>query len=187
MNPRFLIKSIILDPGHGGNDTGAMRNGILEKDLTLQIALKVRECLREKGLTNIIMTRTTDTTLMLDDRVQIANNNDSSIFVSIHINASKKSEIKGIETHYYTESGYELAQLMHKDLINHINAFDRGLFKSKFYVITHTEAPAVLLELGFISNEHERTELLSEERQKKSAQAIADGIVRFLMERLNEK
>ena len=184
---KLNAKSIILDPGHGGNDTGAMRNGILEKDLTLQIALKVRECLREKGLTNIIMTRTTDTTLMLDDRVQIANNNDSSIFVSIHINASKKSEIKGIETHYYTESGYELAQLMHKDLINHINAFDRGLFKSKFYVITHTEAPAVLLELGFISNEHERTELLSEERQKKSAQAIADGIVRFLMERLNEK
>lgn len=184
---KLNAKSIVLDPGHGGNDTGAMRSGILEKDLTLQIALKVRECLREKGLTNIIMTRTTDTTLLLDDRVQIANNNDTSIFVSIHINASKKSEIKGIETHYYTESGYELAKLMHKDLIGHINAVDRGLFKSKFYVITHTEAPAVLLELGFISNEHERAELVSEQRQKQSAQAIADGIVKFLMERLNEQ
>ncbi len=179
-------KSIIIDPGHGGNDTGAIRNGILEKDLTLEIALKVRENLREKGLTNIIMTRSTDKTLSLDERVKIANTNDTSIFVSIHINASVKSEINGIETHYYTESGYNLAKLMHRDLINKVNAADRGLFKSKFYVITHTEAPGVLLELGFISNEQERHELLSEERQNSSAQAIAEGIVRYLMEQLNE-
>ncbi len=184
---KLNAKSIILDPGHGGNDTGAMRNGILEKDLTLQIALKVRECLREKGLTNIIMTRSIDKTLSLDDRVQIANTNDSSIFISIHINASVKSEIHGIETHYYTENGYNLAKFMHKDLMDKVNAADRGLFKSKFYVITHTEAPAVLLELGFISNEHERNELVSEERQLQSAQAIADGIIRFLTEHLNEQ
>ena len=180
-------KTIVIDPGHGGNDTGAMRNGILEKDLTLEIALKVREYLREKGLTNIIMTRITDKTLTLDDRVQIANDNDAAIYVSIHINASVKSEIKGIETHYYKDKGYELAKLMHKELINNITAVDRGLFKSKFYVINHTEAPSVLLELGFISNEQERSELVLEDRQKKSAKAIADGIIKFLTEQLNEQ
>ena len=180
-------KKIVIDPGHGGNDTGALRANVLEKDLTLSIALKVREYLREEGLTNIIMTRESDKTLTLDDRVQIANTNDAAIFVSIHINASVKSEIKGIETHYYTDRGYTLAKLMHKEIMGNVSAIDRGLFKSKFYVINHTEAPAILLELGFISNENERNELKSEERQKKSAQAIAEGIVKFLTEQLNEQ
>ena len=175
-------KVIVIDPGHGGNDTGALRNGILEKDLTLQIALKVRDLLREQGLQYIVMTRTTDTTLTLDDRVQTANNSHADIFVSIHINASVKSEIKGIETHYYTENGYEVAKVLHKELIENVNATDRGLFKSKFYVINHTEAPAVLLELGFISNDSERNALTSEQRQDDSARAIAEGIIKYLSE-----
>lgn len=175
-------KVIVLDPGHGGNDTGALRGSTLEKDLTLKIALKVKECLKEKGLKNIVMTRATDKTLTLDERVQIANDKDADIFVSIHINASVKSEINGIETHYYTDNGYNVAKIIHKELINNIDAMDRGLFKSKFYVINHTEAPAVLLELGFISNEQERSSLNSEKRQMNSAQAIADGIVNYLVE-----
>ncbi len=179
---RIKDKMIILDPGHGGNDTGALRGSVLEKDLTLQIAEKVRECLREKGLTKIVMTRTADTTLTLDDRVQTANSHNADIFVSIHINASVKSEIKGLETHYYTENGYEVAKIIHQELIDNVDAMDRGLFKSKFYVINHTEAPAVLLELGFISNDSERNALLSEQRQMDSAQAIADGIVKYLLE-----
>ena len=175
-------KMIVIDAGHGGNDTGALRGSTLEKDLTLKIALKVRDCLREKGLKNIVLTRYSDKTLSLDDRVQIANNKDADIFVSIHINASVKSEINGIETHYYTDNGYNVAKIIHKELMNNVDAMDRGLFKSKFYVINHTEAPAVLLELGFISNEQERSSLNSEKRQMDSAQAIADGIVNYLVE-----
>ena len=179
---RIKDKVIIIDPGHGGNDTGAMRSGVLEKDLTLQIAQKVRNNLRDMGFSTVIMTRSTDTTLTLDDRVQTANNSHADIFVSIHINASVKSEIKGIETHYYTESGYGVAKIIHKELMSNVNALDRGLFKSKFYVINHTEAPAVLLELGFISNDGERNALTSEQRQNDSAKAIADGIVKYLSE-----
>ncbi len=175
-------KIIVIDPGHGGNDTGALRSGILEKNLTLQIALKVREILRQKGLTNIIMTRAVDKTLTLADRVEIANSNGADIYVSIHINSSVKSEINGIETHYYSEKGYALAKVMHKEITSKVTAADRGLFKSKFYVINHTEAPAVLLELGFISNEKERHNLTSEKRQTDSAQAIAEGIIRYLSE-----
>ena len=175
-------KTIVIDPGHGGNDTGAQRHGVLEKNLTLEIALKVREILREKGLTNIIMTRSTDKTLTLSDRVDIANSNNADIYISIHINSSVKSEINGIETHYYSDSGYYLAKVMHKQLMSNVVANDRGLFKSKFYVINHTEAPAVLLELGFISNEKERNLLMSKQRQTNSAQAIADGIVKYLLE-----
>ena len=69
-----------------------------------------------------------------------------------------------------------------KELMENVSATDRGLFKSKFYVINHTEAPAVLLELGFISNEHERNALNSQKRQMASAKAIADGIVKYLSE-----
>ncbi len=175
-------KVIIIDPGHGGSDTGAMRGKTLEKDLTLQIALKVREQLRERGFNKIIMTRTGDTTVSLAQRVETANNNNADIYVSIHINASVKSEIKGIETHYYSESGYQVAKIMHKELMSKVDAADRGLFKSKFYVINHTEAPAVLLELGFISNESERNGLVSEKRQTESAEAIAEGIINYLTE-----
>ena len=159
-----------------------MRGKTLEKDLTLQIALKVREQLRERGFNKIIMTRTGDTTVSLAQRVETANNNNADIYVSIHINASVKSEIKGIETHYYSESGYQVAKIMHKELMSKVDAADRGLFKSKFYVINHTEAPAVLLELGFISNESERNGLVSEKRQTESAEAIAEGIINYLTE-----
>ena len=175
-------KVIVIDPGHGGLDTGALRGNVLEKDLTLDIALKLRECLRDMGMKNIIMTRSTDKTLTLDERVQIANNNNADIFVSVHINASVKTEINGIETHYYSDNGYKVAKVVHKELMKNVNATDRGLFKSKFYVINHTEAPAVLLELGFISNEQERSSLKSDKRQMASAQAIADGIVNYLTE-----
>ncbi len=175
-------KVIIIDPGHGGNDTGAMRGRILEKDLTLQIALKVKNILKEQGLNKVYMTRSTDSTLSLAQRVEFANSNNADIYVSIHINASVKSEINGIETHYYSEKGYDVAKVMHKELMEKVSASDRGLFKSKFYVINHTEAPAVLLELGFISNEAERNALISEKRQMDSAEAIAEGIINYLTE-----
>ncbi len=176
-------KVILIDPGHGGNDTGALRGTTLEKDLTLAIAKKVKSELKEKGFNKIILTRTSDTTLSLADRVRIANDYKADIFVSVHINSSVKTEINGIETHYYSDSGYQVAKVIHEELMNQVNAFDRGLFKSKFYVINHTEAPAVLLELGFISNEQERSLLTSEKRQQTSAEAIADGIARYLMEK----
>lgn len=182
VNAKVKNKVVIIDPGHGGADTGALRGSTLEKNLTLEIALKVRKILLEEGMKKVIMTRSGDTTLSLAERVEIANSNKADIYVSIHINASVKSEIKGVETHYYTERGYEVAKVIHKELMENINADDRGLFKSKFYVINHTEAPAVLLELGFISNEQERTSLTSEKRQTDSARAIAEGIINYLTE-----
>jgi N-acetylmuramoyl-L-alanine amidase len=175
-------KVIVIDPGHGGNDTGAQRNNVLEKDLTLSIALKVRKCLQDMGMKNVIMTRPTDKTMTLDERVRISNTNKADIYVSIHINASVKSEVKGVETHYYKDAGYDVAKVIHKELMKNVDSTDRGLFKSKFYVINHTEAPSVLLELGFISNDQERNALNSEKRQTDSAKAIADGIINYLLE-----
>ena len=170
---------IYLDPGHGGADTGALKAGIAEKDINLDIAKKTAAILTKKGL-HVELTRWQDSTVSLQERVEMANCKDTDIFVSIHINSSVKPEVYGIETHYYTENGYEVANVIHKSIMSKVTGKDRGLFKSKFYVINHTEAPSVLLELGFISNDNERNSLLTEERKSKSAEAIADGIIEYL-------
>ena len=182
VSTKIKNKRIVIDAGHGGNDTGAIKNKIYEKDLTLEIAQRVRDILKARGLKKVFMTRDIDKTLSLSDRVDFANNKNADIYVSIHINASVKTEINGIETHYYTENGYNVAKIMHKELMENVKAEDRGLFKSKFYVINHTEAPAVLLELGFISNDQERNALTSTKRQEDSANAIAEGIINYLTE-----
>ncbi len=182
VSSKIKNKRIIIDPGHGGNDTGAIKNRVYEKDLTLEISQRVRDILKSRGLKKVLLTRDTDKTLSLADRVEFANSRNADIYVSIHINASVKTEINGIETHYYTQNGYNVAKIMHKELMQNVDAEDRGLFKSKFYVINHTEAPAVLLELGFISNDQERNALTSTKRQEDSANAIAEGIINYLME-----
>jgi len=170
---------IYIDPGHGGADTGALKSGIAEKDINLDIAKKTAAILTKKGH-HVELTRWQDSTVSLQERVEMANTKDTDIFVSIHINSSVKPEVYGIETHYYTENGYEVARIIHKNIMNKVTGKDRGLFKSKFYVINHTEAPSVLLELGFISNDNERNALLTEERKNKSAEAVADGIIEYL-------
>lgn len=172
-------KIIFIDPGHGGSDTGALKAGIAEKDINLAIAKKVAAILTMKGA-HVEMTRWTDSTVSLQERVEFANSKRTNIFVSIHINSSVRPEVHGIETHYYTDSGYEVAKIIHRSIISKIDEIDRGLFKSRFYVINHTEAPSVLLELGFLSNDKERNSLLTEERKQKSAEAIAEGIINYL-------
>lgn len=166
---------IVLDPGHGGSDCGALRNKIYEKDITLDISKRVEKLLEKKGY-EVFMTRTTDETVSLQERVEISENIQPDAFISIHVNSSNSSTPKGLETHYYKDNSLVLAKTLHASMLNHINAANRGLFKSKFYVINHTTAPAVLVEIGFISNDSERAQLVTENRKQATAKAIAEGI-----------
>ena len=166
---------IVLDPGHGGTDCGATRNGIYEKNITLDIAKRVEKQLTKKGY-EVFMTRNSDETVSLQDRVEISENLQPEIFVSIHVNSSNSTTPKGIETHYYKDNSLHLAKVIHASMLNHVNAANRGLFKSKFYVINHTTAPAVLVEIGFLSNDSERTQLVTEGRKQATAKAIVEGI-----------
>lgn len=170
---------IVLDAGHGGSDYGAIRSGINEKDINLDIARRVQSILQSKGV-SVEMIRDKDETVSLEDRTIFCANKQPDIFVSVHVNSSVKPEISGIETHYYHPQSIELAQTVHACLISEIKANDRGLFKSKFYVINHTEVPAILIEIGFISNDSERAELVSERRKQQTAKAISDGILKYL-------
>ncbi len=168
-------KYVVIDAGHGGTDYGAIRNGINEKDITLDISKRVQAGLEKKGY-NVAMTRTDDTYVSLQDRVEFSEIFNPDIFVSIHVNSSNSESPYGIETHYYKDNSLTLAKYIHASMLNNINSKDRGLFKSKFYVINHTTAPAILVEIGFISNQNERAQLVTESRKNATAKAIIEGI-----------
>ncbi len=177
--PHIPKKLIVIDPGHGGTDPGATRNNVQEKTLTLEIAELVENMLKAQGAT-VVMTRSNDTFVSLSDRVVLSNGKEPDLFVSIHINACEREDVHGIETHYFKDDSLDLAKNVHKSMISKLGEINRGIFKSRFYVIRHTTAPSVLLELGFISNERERELLQNKSRQKKIAESITEGIIDYL-------
>lgn len=173
---------VVVDAGHGGKDQGASRSGILEKDLNLQMALKVRDALAAKGLT-VKMTRSDDVFLPLATISNIANAAKPDVFVSIHHNASNSPAINGLETYYYTSHSIPLAQAVHAQLKSIGGIKDNGVRKAMFYVIHHTKAPAILCEMGYVSNPAELNRLANPAIQKQQAEAIAQGIVNYLKTR----
>lgn len=174
----FNGRVIVIDPGHGGYDPGATRNNVFEKDMTLNVATLLEEMLKTQGAT-VIMTREDDKFVSLEDRVVLSNNKKPDIFVSVHINSSENAEAHGMETHYFKDDSLELAKSIHQAMTSEIEETNRGILKSRFYVIRFTNQPSVLLELGFISNDDERNLLLLPEQQEKFAQAITEGIYNY--------
>lgn len=192
-NPEQIVKPrksgekvVVIDPGHGGIDYGAIRSGINEKDITTDVSARVAKMLRSDGYT-VYMTRDEDKTVSLQERVDFSENHNPDIFVSIHVNSSEGTTATGIETHYYHDYSIGLAKVVHAAMAKHVNSKDRGLFKSKFYVINHTTVPAILVEIGFISNEEEREDLISEKRKQATAKAIVEGIKNYYKQQQKEQ
>ena len=190
-----LNKVVYLDAGHGGYDPGASYFGISEKSLTLAIQSRVKAKLESEGY-QVVTTRTSDTYVDLTDRSRAANASESDIFVSIHINASGSSAAQGIETYYYQpyaeypsriNATYHanptrlsmsdtLANAIQSSLINATGAQNQGVKHQTFAVLRETTAPAVLLELGFLSNPQEAARLNTSAYQETLANAIVAGI-----------
>lgn len=182
---------VVIDPGHGGSDTGATRFFVDEKNINLDVARLLERELKKQKI-HTYMTRETDKYLTLEERVLFSEEINPNLYISIHVNASTKEEIYGIETHWFRDESYELAEIVHKHMtskenLKKWNTIDRGLLKSKFYVINHTSAPAILVEIGFLSNEAERNKLLDKTRQEEIARAITDGIMEYLKKEQNKK
>jgi len=178
------MKKVVIDPGHGGADSGAIGGGVYEKTINLDVAKMVQEKLMKKNI-YVYMTRTKDETLSLEDRVNYSNEINPNIFVSIHTNSTVQEDSFGLETHYFKDDSIDLAQTIHNNFASEKNVRkwdtkDRGMIKSRFYVINHTEAPSVLIEIGFISNLEERARLLKKGRREDIADSIADGILEYL-------
>lgn len=172
-------RSIVLDPGHGGADYGAIRSGINEKDINLDVAKRVQAILERDGV-SVYMTRDKDETVSLEGRTTFTAKVNPDIFVSIHVNSAAGCQPSGLETHYFHDNSLDFAQTVHERLISYVKSKDRGIFKSRFYVINHTTVPAILVEIGFISNDIERAELVSEQRKQQTAKAISEGVLKYL-------
>ncbi|NME94612.1 N-acetylmuramoyl-L-alanine amidase [Clostridium cochlearium] len=185
-NEKTNIK-VCLDAGHGGYDPGAIGpTGVKEKDVTLSITLKVGRILKQNGV-DVVYTRTTDNVSWpsnesedLKKRCDIANAFNAQYFVSIHANSASISEAKGTEVYYSPGSvnGEKLAKYIQDEVVKATELYNRGIKTANFYVLRNTNAPAALVETGFISNPKEEQLLKSDAFQEKMAQAIAKGILR---------
>ena len=176
--------AVVIDPGHGGPDPGAIGiGGIRETDVVLEVSKIVKNLLSEKGV-KVSLTRTNDVDLDLPPRVSIANNTDADIFVSIHANASrgKRRDINGLETFYYRGwRGRLLAKRIQKQILRvSPGSPDRGVKQGRFYVIKNTRMPAVLVEIGFLTGRLDARRLEKITHRKRLAYAIAKGILEYL-------
>lgn len=178
-----LSDLIVIDPGHGGFDPGAIgSNGLQEKVVNLDLALLVRNKLEKEGH-NVLLTRKTDEYVSLQRRVEIAKEEKARLFISIHNNSSRKSYTGGSEIYVsqnYKKEDMELAKIINDKLSEEIKLDDRGLKKDNFYVIKNTIMPSVLLEVAFLSNPHEEKLLGSNVFLEKAANGIVKGILDFL-------
>ena len=172
--------SLVLDAGHGGSDPGAQRGDAREKDMTLGIVNQLKKRLEEFGAF-ITMTRSDDTAVSLEDRVKITNLVMPKAFVSVHINALESTnDVKGVETYFLTDQSKPLAEAIHNSLYTSLGVPNRGIRKARFYVIHHTSVPAILAEVGYISNKDEREKLISSDYQGKIADALAQGVILYV-------
>jgi N-acetylmuramoyl-L-alanine amidase len=180
VNGRQLV---VIDPGHGGPDVGATRNGVYEKDITLAISKQLGRILQQMGYA-VTYTRTEDIDLDLEPRVQIAENARASAFVSVHVNSLdvNASQVSGVETYHAPGAslGQNLAELVHQQILAITGATDRGVRSARFYVIRNTSMPAILVETGYITNPSEASKLVNSAYQERMAEAIAKGVDQFL-------
>jgi len=197
------VALVIIDPGHGGQDSGAMRNGILEKDLTLDVARRVVRLAQAKGFTTK-MTRSGDEWISLAGRAAAANREHDCIFVSIHFDEGARAAATGVQTFYpvrqatqtmslpswlpflervaTTSDNFEsqsLAAFIQESLVAGTQAFNRGTRAEQFYVVANVRHPAVLVEGGFLSNNDDLVKLITEEYRQQLAAAITEGLVRY--------
>jgi len=214
---KFGLKTIIIDPGHGGHDPGAVRRGIREKQIVLDIATRLEKLIESRSDWNVIMTRDSDEFIALRRRTDIANRSpaDSTLFISIHCNAHRRSSGRGLETYLFnmratdaeaaalaerenasekmdlayilshcyhvgTEPySLEAAQKVQSLLVRRLGLRNRGVKRAPFYVLAGTKMPAILVELGFVSNYYDRKKLQSSSFRQSAAEALFDAIKYF--------
>ena len=180
-------KIITLDPGHGGSDPGAIgASGLKEKQITLEISMRVKELLEKEGA-KVFMTRTTDKDVYapnasdraeLQARVNVAEKNNSDLFISLHINSSVNKNVGGFSSYYYPKTDHDLkiAQAIQNKFAKNFGVDNLGVRQANFYVVKRCSMPATLLEMCFISNPKEEKLMKGKWFQKKTARLIVEGV-----------
>ncbi len=187
-------KIIVVDAGHGGIDTGANRPGVLEKDINLAIALELKKALHQYDA-KIVLSREADVELSpecnnekvkgryhrdLAARVELVEESDADLFISLHANAASNSKKQGSEVFYYAKSepSKSLANAIQNELSKVIKSAPTAN-PGNYFVLRRNKIPAALIEVGYITNMEERSLLQSPEHQRKLAEAIAKGIYNY--------
>jgi N-acetylmuramoyl-L-alanine amidase len=174
---------VVIDPGHGGRDPGAVGiGGLQEKELTTWFSQRVQAGLEARGI-RTVLTRTDDREIDLQPRVDIAERVNATIFVSIHANAINLSrpDVNGLETYYYS-SGLTLARMIHNSVLANTDMRDRGVRQARFYVIRNTSMPAVLVETGFVTGREDVDRFLNLSERQQIADGITAGIISYLQQ-----
>jgi N-acetylmuramoyl-L-alanine amidase len=194
---------VILDPGHGGQDSGAIAGNVFEKDLTFDIAQRVNRILHAQGILTLL-TRNADSYVSLNDRAQLINRAENAVVISIHFNDGARPEVSGIETYFAAQQAnggatmpswlpflqkiararpniesQSLAQFIQVQLVAHTQAINRGTKAQQFYVLANVRHPAVLVEGGFLTNRNEIGKLADANYREQLAVAISDGILNY--------
>lgn len=183
-------KTVVIDPGHGGGDYGAINpnTGLVEKDVTLDIALRLQDILLKNGW-NAILTRSTDRDVSylgssdfeeLQARVDVANNVNADLFISIHCDASTKSNVRGTTSFYYGDKGKALAMSLQQSIAGRLGTANRGIKSADYFVLKHTTMPATLAEIAFISNIDDAKLLATPSFRQDTAEALYEGICQYV-------
>lgn len=175
-------EEIIIDAGHGAHDSGAVGNGLLEKERALKLSLYLRDELVSSGV-SVAMTRTSDTFLSLSARAKFANDRGAKVFISNHLNSSDNPSALGYETFVYNRNDANtnrLQDLIHAEGMKVLGFRDRGKKTADYAVLRETHMPAVLTENGFISNASEMADIRKDEVLRKLAQGYARAICTYL-------
>jgi len=179
---------VVIDAGHGGSDTGAVVSGVYEKNLNLDIAKRLQSLLKEEGITTY-MTRTGDTKLTLYQRSDLANSVKADLLVSIHNNAQNENWVAGSMTLYYPYGGNskggltakEFASIVQSKLSTGLGAKNLGIIeRPKLAVLRTAKMPAVIAEVGYMTNKTELNNLLTSKYKQKAAVALKDAIIKSL-------
>ncbi|WP_222599211.1 N-acetylmuramoyl-L-alanine amidase [Aquibacillus kalidii] len=173
-------KVIVIDPGHGGRDVGAIGiSGSFEKDHTLKTALVLKSYLELLGA-EVILTRDSDQYLSLSGRASVANNKMADLFISIHYNSTPQyPTASGVSTYYYSERDKLLAETIQQEILVSTSMEDRGIHQESYQVTRMNHRPSLLLELGFLSNPEQEENIQSNVFQSKLAQGIISGIEHY--------
>jgi N-acetylmuramoyl-L-alanine amidase len=194
---------VIIDPGHGGQDSGAIAGGVLEKDLTLDIAQRVDRLLNAQGMMTLL-TRNGDSYVSLGDRARLINRTDNAVVVSIHLNDGPRAGASGIETYFAAQQAtgipviaswlpflqkvanprpnlesQSLAQSIQQQLVARTQAVNRGTKAQQFYVLANVRHPAVLVEGGFLTGKNDIGKLADANYRELLAMGITDGILKY--------
>lgn len=179
---RLTDYKVVIDAGHGGEDVGATgASGQYEKNFTLSVAKKVSKLLEQNPHIQVYMTRSDDSFISQESRHRpiYANDLNADLFLSIHANTFTDSSVSGTETFYYHPYSLKFAEIMQKNLVQATGFKDRGVKKEDLFVIKDTTMPAVLLEIGYLTNPQDESQMWTEDFQDRVATAIVDGIKEY--------